>query len=30
MSYRDLYFMTNAKVPGFSLNIAQFAAEQVF
>jgi sulfide:quinone oxidoreductase len=30
MSYRDLFFMTNGKVPGFGLNIAQFAAEKVF
>lgn len=30
MSYRDLFFMTNGKVPGFGLNIAQFAAEKMF
>jgi len=30
MSYRDLFFLTHGKVPGFGLNIAQFAAEQVF
>jgi sulfide:quinone oxidoreductase len=30
MSYRDLFFLTNGKVPGFGLDIAQFAAEKVF
>lgn len=30
MSYRNLFFLTNGKVPGFGLNIAQFAAEKVF
>jgi len=30
MSYRNLFFMTHGKVPGFGLNLAQFAAEKVF
>ncbi|BDD94347.1 pyridine nucleotide-disulfide oxidoreductase [Pandoraea sp. NE5] len=30
MSYRDLFFLTHGKMPGFGLNIAQFAAERVF
>jgi len=30
MSYRNLFFMTQGKVPGFGPNMAQFAAEKVF
>lgn len=30
MSYRNLFFMTHGKVPGFGLTLAQFAAEKVF
>jgi sulfide:quinone oxidoreductase len=30
MSYRNLFFLTHGKVPGFGLNLAQFAAERVF
>jgi sulfide:quinone oxidoreductase len=30
MNYRNLFFLTNGKVPGFGLNIAQLAAEKVF
>lgn len=30
MSYRDLFFLTHGKVPGFGLSLAQFAAEKVF
>ncbi|MFN3844269.1 MAG: NAD(P)/FAD-dependent oxidoreductase [Paracoccaceae bacterium] len=30
MSYRDLFFLTKGKVPGFGLNLAQFVAEKVF
>lgn len=30
MSYRDLFFLTRGKIPGFGLNLAQFAAERVF
>lgn len=30
MSYRDLFFLTHGKVPGFGLNLAQFAVESVF
>ncbi len=29
MSYRNLFFMTHGKVPGFGLSLAQFAAEKV-
>ncbi|MCE5387421.1 MAG: hypothetical protein K0041_02440 [Acidithiobacillus sp.] len=30
MRYRDLFFLTNGKIPGFGLELAQFAAEKVF
>ncbi len=30
MRYRDLFFLTNGKIPGFGLDIAQFAAEKIF
>jgi sulfide:quinone oxidoreductase len=30
MSYRNLFFLTHGKVPGFGLNLAQFTAERVF
>ena len=29
MAYRDLFFLTGGKVPGFGLNVAQFVAEAV-
>jgi sulfide:quinone oxidoreductase len=30
MRYRDLFFLTNGKIPGFGLELAQFTAEKVF
>ena len=30
MSYRDLFFLTHGKIPGFGLELAQFSAEKVF
>jgi|YelNatPaOPRAMG01_1025707.scaffolds.fasta_scaffold07627_9 sulfide:quinone oxidoreductase len=30
MRYRDLFFLTSGKIPGFGLELAQFAAEKVF
>lgn len=30
MSYRELFFLTKGKIPGFGLNMAQFAAEKIF
>lgn len=30
MSYRNLFLLTHGKIPGFGLNLAQFAAEKVF
>ena len=30
ISYRNLFFLTHGKIPGFGLNMAQFAAERVF